>query len=77
MDVSIPVGLRIFNNKLLNSIKENFNKNDLKIIKILEISQFIRMLPFKALIDKDKIIFFYSLASKLLNDLIVGQINEK
>ena len=27
MDVSIPTGLRIFNNKLLNSIKENFNKN--------------------------------------------------
>jgi len=77
MDVTIPIGLRIFNNKLLNSIKENFNKNDLKIIKILEISQFIRMLPFKALIDKDKIIFFYSLASKLLNDLIVGEINEK
>ena len=77
MDVSIPTGLRIFNNKLLNSIKENFNKNDSKIIKILEISQFIRMLPFKALIDKDKVIFFYSLASKLLNDLIVGEINEK
>ena len=49
----------------------------LQKIKILEISQFIRMLPFKALVNKDKIIFFYSLASKLLNDLIVGEINEK
>ena len=68
--VSIPMGLSYFNSELNKLIQNNFNSNDIKIIKVLEISQFIRMLPFKAVVDEDKMIFFYALASKLLNDLV-------
>ncbi len=70
IDVKIPEGLSYFNTKLNKIIDSNFNNKDIKIIKILEISQFIRMLPFKAIVDENKMVFFYSLASKLLNDLL-------
>jgi hypothetical protein len=39
------------------------------MIRLFEISQFIRMLPFKMLIDKRKMIFFYGLASYLFHTL--------
>ena len=39
------------------------------IIRLMEISQFIRMLPFKMEIDEDKMLFFYGLASYLFSEL--------
>ena len=37
-------------------------------VNLFEVSQFIRMLPFKKEIDKNKMLLFYVLASKLFND---------
>jgi hypothetical protein len=68
-DVTIDVinydGLNYFNDLFNNYIKDE----NLIVIKLLEISQFLRMLPFKKEISKDHMIFFYSLASKLFNDV--------
>ena len=58
-------GLNYFNELFNNYIKDE----NLIVIKLLEISQFLRMLPFKKEISKDHMIFFYSLASKLFNDV--------
>lgn len=65
-----PIGLVYFNNWLLTLLNKKYSTEEITLIKVLEISQFIRMLPFKASIDEDKMLFFYGLASKLLNDLI-------
>jgi len=59
-----------FNDKLLSYLKSHFNKEDYIMIRLLEISQFIRMLPFKMEVDEKKMIFFYGLASKLFDDLL-------
>lgn len=39
------------------------------MIILLEISQFIRMLPFKMEVDSNKMYFFYGLASMLFENL--------
>lgn len=68
-EVIPPVGITYFNNWLLTLINDKYSVKEINLIKILEISQFIRMLPFKAVSHQDKMLFFYGLASKLLNDL--------
>lgn len=70
MDVNIPNGVKYFNKKFNIFLNDTLSKDELISVKIFEISQFIRMLPFKAVVDENKMIFFYCLASKLLNDLI-------
>lgn len=77
INVSPSEGLKYFNLKLNETIQNSFSSNDIIIIKVLEISQFIRMLPFKSAVNEGKMIFFYSLASKLLNDLIKNISYEK
>lgn len=71
ISVDIPLGILYFNNKLKDYIEEKYNFDEKITILVLEISQFIRMLPFKSFNDQEKCIFFYGLASKLLNDLII------
>lgn len=70
MDIDIPEGIKMFNKKFNIFLNDTLSKDELITVKIFEISQFIRMLPFKAVVDESKMIFFYCLASKLLNDLI-------
>ena len=72
-NINIPNGIRYFNDELTKFINTNYSKEDIISIKILEISQFIRIIPFKIEKDLNKAIFFYGLASNLLNNLI----NEK
>ena len=72
-NINIPNGIRWFNDELTKFINTNYSKEEVISIKILEISQFIRMIPFKIEKDLNKAIFFYGLASNLLNNLI----NEK
>jgi hypothetical protein len=62
-------GLNQFNSLLTSYIIEKRSLKDLTTIKLLEVSQFIRMLPFKMALDEDKMLLFYALASKLLFDL--------
>jgi hypothetical protein len=68
--ISIPFGLKSFK-KLFNEYLNNqLSKEELIFTKLLEISQFIRMLPFKDEIAPKKTIFFYNLASYRLHELI-------
>ena len=39
------------------------------LIRAFEVSQFIRMIPFKIAVNEDKAILFYGLACKLIKDL--------
>ncbi|WP_229238484.1 hypothetical protein, partial [Campylobacter volucris] len=68
-------GIELFNKKIIRYIKTHYNFEDYIMIRLFEISQFIRMLPFKMEIDLNKMYGFYGLASKLFNDLKV-EINE-
>lgn len=58
-------GVDYFNDLLEEYLVETLSQSQYIVVKLLEISQFIRMLPFKKEIDEDKMILFYSLASKL------------
>jgi hypothetical protein len=68
--VEIPYGIKYFNQLLEDYVDKLYDDNSKIIIKILEISQFIRMLPFKVIVNQKKGLFFYGVASKLLNELI-------
>lgn len=71
MNIEIPNSIKYFNEKLLSYLYENYTQKDIISIKVLEISQFIRMLPFKSVVDIDKMFFFYGMASKLLYHLLM------
>jgi hypothetical protein len=58
-----------FDALLTAHIGEKYAPEDMVSVRALEISQFIRMLPFKMVIDESKMILFYALASKLFFDL--------
>jgi len=58
-------GLEYFNYKLVDYLRHRFTSDQIFCIRLFEISQFIRMLPFKACCDADKAIFFYCYASYL------------
>ena len=62
-------GMNCFNERLLEYIKLNYSRREYFFIKLMEISQFIRMLPFKMEVSPDKMFLFYGLASKLFSDL--------
>lgn len=74
--VNIPIdenfGIDYFNSLLENYLKTTLSSSQYIVVKLLEISQFVRMIPFKKEIDEDKMILFYSLASKLFEDLKVS-----
>lgn len=67
-------GLDYFNEIFNKFLKQRCNEDQYTIVKLLEISQFLRMLPFKMVINENKMFLFYGLASKLFNDL---QLNKK
>lgn len=75
VNLNIPnyIGLDYFNKLFTNYVKNTCDDKQFKIIKLLEISQFIRMLPFKMAVDESKMIFFYALASKLFHNLENGK----
>jgi hypothetical protein len=60
--------LKIFNTHFVGELERR--KADMKLVRVLEATQFIRMLPFKILAgDLDKAKFFYVHACKLLQDI--------
>ena len=69
LNITKPYGITYINNKLLNFISENYSKKEYFAIRLLEVSQFIRMLPFKMAVDENKMIFFYGLASHLFHNI--------
>lgn len=68
-DLPTYKGIEYFNQLLEAFLKQDLNNQSYMVVKLLEISQFIRMLPFKQDIDPNKMIVFYGLASKLFNDI--------
>ncbi len=69
IDLDESFGLKYFNDKIKHHIKNAYAHNEYMVIRLLEISQFIRMLPFKMAVDQDKMILFYGLASYLFDNL--------
>ncbi len=69
LELSVPYGIEYFNNQLIDYLQKKYSFNDYIMIRLFEVSQFIRMLPFKLIVDKNKMIFFYSLASYLYSEL--------
>ena len=65
-----PYGISYFNNLLLTKMKKELSIKEYKLLQLFEISQFVRMLPFKSKEDYGKKIFFYTLASQALDKLI-------
>jgi len=69
LELPLSSGMNYFNDKLVSYLKKSFSNDDYMIIRLMEVSQFIRMLPFKMEIDEDKMLFFYGLASYLFSEL--------
>lgn len=65
-----PEALDSFNDLFHAEMKKRLSPAVLRLVRLFEVSQFVRMLPFKvAAGDLDKAKFFYGHASKLQNDL--------
>ncbi len=62
-------GIDYFNELFDDFLKKRFSEDEIIVTKLYEISQFTRMLPFKKYVAKNKMMFFYSLASKLFDDI--------
>lgn len=65
---SVP-GLDYFDERFTRWIAERHDVDERRTIRLLEVSQFVRMLPFKMEIDEEKMVFFYGLASYLFQRL--------
>lgn len=61
--------LDLFNKKFIEKIQLRLSEQEYLVVKLLEISQFIRMLPFKQEKSLDKMKLFYTIASKLFHDM--------
>ena len=61
-------GLDYFNGLFKKHLVDELTTEQYISVNLFEVSQFIRMLPFKKEIDKNKMLLFYVLASKLFND---------
>jgi len=69
LELAKNVGLDRFDDLLTAHIERHHSAADMVVVRLLEVSQFIRMLPFKMVIDEGKMILFYALASKLFHNL--------
>lgn len=63
-------GLNYFNTKFLEYLRVNNTAEDIFVIRLFEVSQYARMLPFKMEIDEEKMLFFYGLGSYLFHKLM-------
>ena len=67
IEVPVPenAGIAYFNKLFLEFLGARHH-----IIDLFEISQFVRMLPFKMNVDENKMFLFYAIASKKFNDFM-------
>jgi hypothetical protein len=63
-------GINYFNILFNDYLEKTLTKSDIKIVKLFEISQFIRMLPFKLNVNKKSMLKFTKVASVLLQRYI-------
>ena len=59
----------LFNQLFKKYLVSKYNFYEIILIRAFEVSQFIRMIPFKVAINEKKAILFYGLACKLIKDL--------
>ena len=69
VDFTIPSGIKYFNEIFRVFMGQTLSSDQIKIVRLLEISQYARMLPFKMEIDEDKMLLFYALGSYLFHEL--------
>ena len=69
IDNQTNFGLDYFNSLFKKYLVGELTNDQYISVNLFEVSQFIRMLPFKKEIDKNKMLFFYVLASKLFTDI--------
>jgi hypothetical protein len=62
-------GLEYFDTEFKKFLARGHDRYDLTMIRLLEVSQYARMLPFKMAIDEPKMFFFYALGSHLFHTL--------
>lgn len=62
-----PPGLARFDRGFQAELRRRLTPDELVITRLYEVTQFTRMLPFKLHVARDKMIFFYGLASRLLD----------
>lgn len=60
-------GLNYFNKIFMHFLEKSLSENEVKTVKLFEISQFIRMLPFKLQVDKQSMLKFIKVASLLMH----------
>lgn len=67
--MAIPsyAGLDYFDRQFSAFVADRCDAEDRVAVRMLEVSQFTRMLPFKMEIDEDKMLFFYAFASHLFH----------
>ena len=65
-------GLDYFNGLFKKHLVDELTTEQYISVNLFEVSQFIRMLPFKKEIDKNKMLLFYVVASKLFNNIKIS-----
>tara|TARA_R110002020_G_scaffold394715_1_gene604726 strand:+ start:21486 stop:22487 length:1002 start_codon:yes stop_codon:yes gene_type:complete len=68
--IEVPYGIHYFNTLFNDYMKQTLSRDEIQLVKFFEVSQFIRMLPFKLHVDKEKMFFFYGMASSLANQFL-------
>ncbi len=69
INLAIPSGLKYFNEIFRVFMGQTLSLDQIKVVRLLEISQYARMLPFKMEMDEDKMLLFYALGSYLFHEL--------
>ena len=69
IEIEIPNGLKYFNELFTSFMVKTLSSDQIKVVRLLEISQYARMLPFKMVNDEDKMLCFYALGSYLFHEL--------
>ena len=65
---TVPTGIREFNLKLIAWMSKVYSDVELELIRFFEITQFIRMIPFKLAVDPERAKLFYVLACSLSHE---------
>ena len=68
-NIEIPAGISSFNTMFTEFMNNTLTSEEIAITRFFEISQFMRMLPFKLHVDRNKMVLFYALGSKLFHDI--------
>ncbi len=69
VNYKISRNMILFNQLFKKYLVKKYNFYEIILIRAFEVSQFIRMIPFKMAINEKKAILFYGLACKLIKDL--------